>query len=56
MGPDIFATEEVVTILKRCKVKGGMFRKLLDREEESLLMQSRHSGKERWPPNSKVIL
>lgn len=55
----LLVTEDIAFCLKKRGVKSGkfgMFRRLLDAEEESQLRASIAKGKVRWPNNSKVLL
>lgn len=53
---DLFATEDVVHLLKEQGIKGGMFQRLLTPSEYDLLRASIAKGKPRWPAHSKVML
>jgi len=55
-APDVFATEDIARLLQDAGIKGGMFRKLLNPKEEAQLEASIRRGKERWPPNTAIVL
>ncbi len=52
----VLVSEDIVVRLKKAGIKGGMFRKLLNADEEAVLKTSIAKGKCRWPANSKVLL
>lgn len=55
-GPEMFFAEDVVQILKVAKIKGGMFLRLLKKDEETAYKASVKAGKERLPPHSRIWL
>jgi hypothetical protein len=51
---DIFVTEDIVRLWKDHGVKGGMFERLLNADEEAQVRDSIARGKPRWPAQAKT--
>ena len=54
--PWVFMTKDVVDLLVDGGIKGGQVRRLLTADEEKAYKASVKSGKERWPPHSRINL
>jgi hypothetical protein len=55
-GRDVFVTGDIVTILRSSGLKGGVFERLMNAEEETTFRQSLATGKPKRPPRLIIRL